>query len=542
MPNLSPDHWLLGTTEISRRTPPYTEGNEAVALIDGSEYMGDLNDALQTCDRALYLAGWRFTGQQYLSPTSPQMTVIDSVRSTIQRGARVRAMVYLVAGVGWPGPFRLWHGADNLLFCEALKQAGQEAILDSRMSKNPLSSHHQKVVIVESSIPDKTRAYLGGIDLCFDRWDTGGHSSPTERQRDVIEFYVNQAVALFGAVPAWLASIMPIRTVVNSYLPSMHGWHDVQVRLRGPSVQQIWELFTMRWNDSRPANTQSGLESFRSGNSVNTPPAITSTPGTCWVQVLQTLPCGIYPYASTGEQTIQAAYVRAIDRAEKYIYIEDQYLWPSVLVDRLEAALRRNVQVLILVARDYDLPGLSAVHQMMRHQVVSKLGAAGGTNFKIFHLQQPDGNQIYVHSKTMIVDDAVTFIGSANLNHRSMTNDTEIHVGIVDSSQLTIPMGGQFTTVCKFAHEYRCRLWAEHLNVPAALVIDPILTINTLWATAPIPGGRAYPHVVNVSHLDNAHISEIIASLGRTGIVVSGLDPSTISKWFENVLNPRLIC
>jgi phosphatidylserine/phosphatidylglycerophosphate/cardiolipin synthase-like enzyme len=565
MPNLSPGHWFLSAGDIPRRSPAYTEGNDVTAFIDGADYMADLNAALATCDRGLYLSGWRFTGAQWLNPAgSPQMPVIDAVLRTIPRGAKVRTIAYLVSGSGWPGPLRVWHPADNRLFCEALVAAGQQALLDGRLSSKPLSSHHQKFVLVETSNPDKNHAYLGGIDLCFDRWDTPVHSSAAARQRDIIEFYIQYAVDLFGGMPAWLLPLLPIKTVVSSYQPSMPGWHDVQARVRGPAVRQVWSVFADRWNDSRPANSRSGLEAFRTATPLSAPPALpTVAPGTAWVQVLQTLPCGgVFPFAVGGEQTVQAAYAHAIGQAQHYIYIEDQYLWPSTLVDRLDAALRRNVHVVMVIARDYDLPGLSSIHQGMRRRVINQLRAANAGYFKVFHLQQPAGGQIYVHSKTMIIDDAVAFIGSANLNHRSMTNDTELHIGVVDSATLSVPFNGRFPleVVGKFAHEYRRRLWAEHLQVPEIATIDPIATINTLWAVAPTPGGRAVPHVVGADALDVQHLAELIVSLFLEnpnlppipslppGMSVADVAAALVAsrgpiiQWLEDVLNPRLVC
>lgn len=530
--------------------------------------MADLNTQLGFCDRGVYLSGWRVTGQQFLTPNR-QITTIDAIRNTIPRGAKVRAMVYLAASTNWPTQLRVWHGADNRTFCEALVAAGQEAVLDDRMSPNPLSSHHQKYVVVDSNDPAHTFAYVGGVDLCFDRWDTEAHASPAERQRDLIEIYTHEAVKLLGGTPLWLTALD--QHVVSSYLPSQPGWHDVQARVAGPAVRQVWDTFAARWNDRRPANNVGGLESFRTGTPVaDQPTAPAAAPGSCWVQVLQTLPCkNALPFAPSGEQTVLSAYRQAIDHAEHYIYIEDQYFWPCDLMPNLEAALRRGVLVLAVVARDFDLPGLSVVHQQMRARVINQLRQANAANFRILHLQQPAGGQIYVHAKTMIVDDAVAFIGSANFNHRSMTNDTELQLAIVDSVTVDVPFGGpdnNLQPVGRFVHDYRSRLWAEHLQVAPILVTDPIVTFNTLWASAPLPGGRAHPHGLGVAAPDTGFIAQFIANLLIDGNALPPLPfllpPIAVGKdalaaaiqaalpvvipavmtWLELLLNPRLDC
>jgi phospholipase D1/2 len=38
--------------------------------------------------------------------------------------------------------------------------------------------------------------------------------------------------------------------------------------------------------------------------------------------------------------------------------------------------------------------------------------------------------EIYIHSKLMIIDDVFLTVGSANLNQRSMSSDSEINVGL----------------------------------------------------------------------------------------------------------------
>jgi phospholipase D1/2 len=63
--------------------------------------------------------------------------------------------------------------------------------------------------------------------------------------------------------------------------------------------------------------------------------------------------------------------------------------------------------------------------------------------------------EIYVHSKLMIIDDRYAVVGSANINDRSMagTRDSEIAL-LIDSVESPAP----------FARTLRQALWAEHLG------------------------------------------------------------------------------
>lgn len=77
--------------------------------------------------------------------------------------------------------------------------------------------------------------------------------------------------------------------------------------------------------------------------------------------------------------------------------------------------------------------------------------------------------QIYVHSKMMIVDDAVAIVGSANINDRSLTGngDTEIAAVVVDDAGVELRDLGnpQLKVVTrKFARELRRSLWEKHFG------------------------------------------------------------------------------
>jgi|ERR1712216_274825 len=95
----------------------------------------------------------------------------------------------------------------------------------------------------------------------------------------------------------------------------------------------------------------------------------------------------------------------------------------------------------------------------------------------------PVMNQIYVHSKLMIVDDRVCICGSANINERSMLGDrdSEVVYRIMPASgdgDITIQMNGKEHTATTFGHSLRRSLWAEHLGLEDALSGKPCQWID----------------------------------------------------------------
>eukprot|EP00455_Lapot_gusevi_P029800 TRINITY_DN3193_c0_g3_i2.p1 TRINITY_DN3193_c0_g3~~TRINITY_DN3193_c0_g3_i2.p1 ORF type:complete len:196 (+),score=17.96 TRINITY_DN3193_c0_g3_i2:91-678(+) len=91
----------------------------------------------------------------------------------------------------------------------------------------------------------------------------------------------------------------------------------------------------------------------------------------------------------------------------------------------------------------------------------------------------PVTNLIYVHSKTMIVDDRHALIGSANINDRSMLGDRDTEIAVHcflnqsnaaqhPEDQITITMNGKPYVASKFVHSFRMDLMREHLGLTEA--------------------------------------------------------------------------
>lgn len=439
-----PGHWFLGP-EAVHRTPHYTSGNAAEALIDGAAYFSHLAGGLEAlgAEDEFHLSGWRVTAAERLRPDVPgSPTLAAHLGQLSARGVRVRALLWR-----FPFPPAGWvlsRFRDNVLFARQVRGGGGEAVLDGRLRRDVPSSHHQKAVVLRSG--DEVQAYVGGIDLCRGRWDTPAHAGRPKALRGDVE-----------------------------------AWHDVQCSVRGEAAAQVWENFAERWNDrTRPGRFDPAPRPIRTPRPSGLPS------GQQHVQVLRTLAPGIYPFAPAGERSVALAHERAIERAEHYIYIEDQLVWPSRLTERLRDAAARGVQVILVMARAYEVPGVVVFHNMLRHRVLRELRARAPQNVHAFHLRQASRRSgLYLHSKLTIVDDRLAIIGSANVSRRSYDTDSELALAVVDGETVPGQMGGQAVQVGRFARELRLALWSEHLGLPASALDDP------LQALAAWPSGRA---------------------------------------------------
>jgi phosphatidylserine/phosphatidylglycerophosphate/cardiolipin synthase-like enzyme len=152
------------------------------------------------------------------------------------------------------------------------------------------------------------------------------------------------------------------------------------------------------------------------------------------------------------------------------VYLENQFLWSPEIVDVLAQRLERPPNdgfrvLLVLPTRPSD------AKETTRGQLGRLLEADGGQGRLLATTvvgHSPDGNPpVYVHAKVGIIDDRWLTVGSANLNERSLLNDTEMNV---------------LTCDVDLARRTRLRLWAEHTECATdAVDRDPCAVIDDTW-------------------------------------------------------------
>jgi phosphatidylserine/phosphatidylglycerophosphate/cardiolipin synthase-like enzyme len=191
------------------------------------------------------------------------------------------------------------------------------------------------------------------------------------------------------------------------------------------------------------------------------------------VQVLRTYPAKHprLPFAPSGERSIARAYLKALGRARRLVYIEDQYLWSSEIAGVLAAALRRSpaLRLIAVVPRYPDTDGTlgGSPARLGRQAALERLEAAGGDRVAVYDLENQAGWPIYVHAKVCVVDDVWAMVGSDNLNRRSWTHDSELSCAVLDQTKderEPRDPAGLGDGARAFARDLRLRLWREHLG------------------------------------------------------------------------------
>ena len=191
---------------------------------------------------------------------------------------------------------------------------------------------------------------------------------------------------------------------------------------------------------------------------------------TCELQVVRTVPEHIYNAKPRGEFTILESYVRALESAQRFIYIENQFLWSpeieGVLCAKIVDPPHPDFRLLLLLPSKPNT-GADDTRGVLGHLISADEDAGRVLACTIFARAGDLADPIYVHSKIAIVDDEWFTIGSANLNEHSLFNDTEMNIVSRDPA---------------LARRTRLRLWAEHLELPEEQIPDdPIVAIDDLW-------------------------------------------------------------
>lgn len=200
--------------------------------------------------------------------------------------------------------------------------------------------------------------------------------------------------------------------------PEFGEWRDIHTRVEGDVVGELQKVFLNFWNRVTHQNVH-GAEYYPGERDARNDFGMlkqdtTPTAGSKIIGVVNRDPCET-------PRIIHDTFVHAIEHAEKQILIINPYFTLCRHIKRaLKKAARRGVDVQIMVSQKSDIPVTPRVVEYNAHKLM-KAGAkvyffTGG-----FH-----------HSKIMMVDSLYAFVGSANLNSRSLSFDYECNMLVAD--------------------------------------------------------------------------------------------------------------
>ena len=412
--------------------------NRVAWLIDNAEAYGRLLESLRSARRSVRIAQLAFDADcaaysgasLAASPLRDAVIAETLVDLATANGPEIRVLLNATWILDTARPLRKFFAGRGV---------AAERIQVRGMSRFP-HFMHAKLVLV-----DGDEAFLLGSPFVNSYWDDGGH----------IPFDARRPLRELGGRPL----------------------HDVSLHLRGPVVGDLEAMFSSVW--SACGATEPATPSSRSvAVSTSAPQRATG------MRLVCDAPDGILPGSPDGAMHMLGELLEGIARARSFIYIEHQYLTSRPIVAALTEALRRapTLEIIIVLNQNPDLTAYRAwqnvqleEHALLHHPRVG-----------VFTLWSSDAhpgrpgvtriNQLFIHSKVVVVDDAWAVVGTSNLDGVSMgdygadfagtlgrrvfrgVRNVEVNV-VIDAADANGPDAESIVTL-------RERLWSEHLGVP----------------------------------------------------------------------------
>jgi cardiolipin synthase len=221
--------------------------------------------------------------------------------------------------------------------------------------------------------------------------------------------------------------------------PDIGRWRDTHLRIEGPAVLSLQQTFLQDWL----LTTNQALDDERYLPSC--PPA-----GECLVQVIDSGP-------NQAWASVELYYAQAIALSRERVWITNPYFVPSQLIESaLTLAALRGVDVRILLPKKSD----SRLVTLASHSYYAPLLHAG---VRIYEYARG-----FVHAKTMVVDDWVATVGSANMDMRSFQLNFEINA-FVFGQRLCDDLAKQFLADLEEATQVT-KEWDRRMGLARRLV------------------------------------------------------------------------
>lgn len=212
----------------------------------------------------------------------------------------------------------------------------------------------------------------------------------------------------------------------DEYRGKSGPWRDMHVRVRGPAVARLATIFAQDFHFA--ARDEAPPQEAAPGSGSGSEAAGGEGRGDATVAIVRSGP----DVEGLSRETIHRLFFSAITTARSSICIMTPYFVPDrTIVLALETAALRGVSVRLL------LPGRN------NHGFYALAGRC------FYEGLLEAGVEIYeygpgmIHAKTMVVDGAVAFVGSANMDLRSFRLNFEVHA-VMSGAGVASKIGGCF--------------------------------------------------------------------------------------------------
>jgi phospholipase D1/2 len=337
---------------------PEREGNKIKWYVDGQDYFHAVSVGLESAKETIYIEDWWLSPELFLRrpPYFNREWRLDQIiKRKAEQGVKIYIIVYKEVAAALTCNSQHTKRALSALCPEGTPGYGNITVMrhpDHNVFENMGDmtfywAHHEKFIVI-----DYAMAFIGGLDLCFGRWDARQHAladaHPSGVQNEVFpgQDFNNNRIMDFQTVDDWKS---------NELSKADYGrmpWHDVAMGVIGDCVYDIAEHFVLRWNfckrdkykrderyewivmEGRENDNEDLIAVQRPKHPVGgyvhhpiTPlsskPWASEHQGTVHAQLVRS--SADWSSGILTEHSIQNAYMEVIEKAEHFVYIENQF-------------------------------------------------------------------------------------------------------------------------------------------------------------------------------------------------------------------------
>ena len=179
-------------------------------------------------------------------------------------------------------------------------------------------------------------------------------------------------------------------------------WRDTHIKFTGSAVNDLNLRFLADWRYA--TKEEVSLEEIFEPNEEN------SNSNNVGMQIVSSGP------NLSDKYEIKMAYLKMIQKAKKYLYIQSPYLIiDNSISDSLKLAAASGVDVKIMIPGKGDHPFVYWANLVYAGDLIKE-------GIRVFHYDK----NAFLHAKTVVIDDEVCSIGTANMDTRSFELNFEV--------------------------------------------------------------------------------------------------------------------
>ena len=242
---------------------------------DGKDYFTDLFIHLMDAKQSIYITDWWMSPEVFLLRPVDEKIYLEMAKNgettrNLEKMTRLMDVLNYKAKQGVKIYILVYYECSLAL---TLNSKHTEEILKGlnsniKVTRHPsdaftlLWSHHEKLVIIDQMI-----GYVGGLDLCWGRYDFPQHPiyegpNPQKQYYFPLIDYSNARICDFSKVENYTVESVKRENTIR--MP----WHDVHSKIIGPAVCDIARHFIERWNHANFSDRkEKGLTSINQGAS-----------------------------------------------------------------------------------------------------------------------------------------------------------------------------------------------------------------------------------------------------------------------------------